>query len=125
MKLLFRALDSFPDQSGRPVWSVVQRDKLSLAWTFCLPRPDTTMAPSEFAEAMAAFLCLPSLICEGRIGETLPGQKRVDKYGDEVVSANLPGGRHKTRHDEIKNRLLQLMKWAGMDVRCEVFGLFA
>ena len=54
----------------------------------------------------------------------LSGRKRVDMYGDEVALANLPGGGHKTKHDEMKNKLVQLMKWAGMDVRlrCEVFG---
>ena len=112
LKLLIRALELYPDQAWRPVRSLRQRDKLSSAWTLCLPRPETTMAPAEFAEAMASFLCLPSLVCVGRVGELLSGRKRVGVYGDKVASATLPGGGHKTRHDE--------MKWAGLDVRCEV-----
>ena len=55
----------------------------------------------------------------------MPGRKRVDVYGDEVTSANLPGNGHKSRHDEMKIALLQKMKWAGMSVRCEVYGLFS
>ena len=55
----------------------------------------------------------------------MPGRKRVDMYGDAVAFANLPGNGHKARHDEMKVALLQKMKWAGMAVRCEVFGLFS
>ena len=49
----------------------------------------------------------------------------MDDYGDKVCAANLNGGGNKTRHDDIKNFLHRLMKWAGMTVQCEVYGLFA
>ena len=125
LKLLTLALEQYPDQSWRPVWSLPQRDKLTSAWTLCLPHPDTTMSPAEFTECMAAHLCLHSIVCVSRLGETLPGRKKVDRYGDMVMSANLPGSGHKTRHDKMKIHLLKLMKWAGMNVQCEVFGLFS
>ena len=104
---------------------VFARDKLSSAWSLCIPGTETTLSPAEFAEVMATFLCLPSPVCKGRVGEQLVGRKKVDAFGDEVVTASLPGGGHKWKHDDMKNKLAQLMRWAKMDVRVEVFGLFA
>ena len=46
-------------------------------------------------------------------------------FGDRVCAATLAGGGHKIRHDETKNTLHRMMKWAGMPAQCEVFGLFA
>jgi hypothetical protein len=125
LKLLTRALEQHPDQGWRPVWSMPEREKLSSVRTLCLPHSDTSMSPAEFAECVARHLCLSSPVCVGRVGEMLAGRKRVDRYGDEVCSANLPGNGHKIKHDEMKLKLLQLMRWAAMAAECEPFGLFS
>ena len=129
LKLLRRALELWPDQGWRPVWSLPQRDKLSSAWCQLLPYPDTAMSPAEFSEVVAAHLCMPSPVCATKLGEALPGRGRqrpvVDQYGDRVCAANLPGNGHKIRHDEMKNELQSKMRWAGMASECEVFGMFA
>ena len=129
LRLLQKALEEHPDQSWRPVWSLPQRDKLSSSWCLLLPFPDFTLSPAEFGEVMAAHLCLASPVCSTKLGAALPGRGRqrpvVDQYGDQVCTATLPGGGHKIRHDETKNTLHRMMKWAGMAVQCEVFGLFA
>ena len=49
----------------------------------------------------------------------------MDKFGDNVVNATLPGDGWRTRHDSMKMKLLQLSRWAGLPVQCEVFNLFS
>ena len=124
-KLLLKGLKEHPDQTWRPVWSLPERDKLSSAWVLCLPSVHLAMSPAEFSQTFSNHLLLPSPVCANRVGEPLPGGKRVDLYGDMVSSATLPGNGHKARHDEMKNFLDGKMRWAGMQVRCEVFGLFS
>ena len=49
----------------------------------------------------------------------------MDKYGDNVVAQALQGDGYRRRHDELKKKLVRLMRWAGIDVQCEVFNLFS
>ena len=125
LKILLKGLKEHPDQTWRPVWSLPERDKLSSAWVLCLPSAHLAMTPSEFSQVFSNHLLLPSPVCANRVGEPLPGGKKVDLYGDMVSSATLPGNGHKAKHDEMKNFLDSKMRWAGMHVRCEVFGLFS
>ena len=123
-KLLNKCLEEYTDQQARPVWAWPQRDKLSSQWLLALPGPGSGLSSAVFAEAFAAHLCLPSPLCEGRVGEKL-GKATVDRYGDTVQAAALPGDGWRTRHDSIKLMLNSLCRWAALPVRCEVFGLFS
>ena len=123
-KVLAKCLKEYHDRLARPAWSWPQRDKLSSQWLLALPAPGSDMSSAVFAEAFASHLCLPSPACEGRVGEKL-GRATVDRYGDSVQAAALPGDGWRTRHDSIKLLLSSLCRWAGLPVRCEVFGLFA
>ena len=123
-KVLAKCLKEYHDRLARPTWSWPQRDKLSSQWLLALPAPGSDMSSAVFAEAFASHLCLPSPACEGRVGEKL-GRATVDRYGDSVQAAALPGDGWRTRHDSIKLLLSSLCRWAGLPVRCEVFGLFA
>ena len=49
----------------------------------------------------------------------------MDRYGDNVVGQALQGDGWRRRHDEIKKKLVNLLRWAGVDVQCEVFNLFS
>lgn len=49
----------------------------------------------------------------------------VDRYGDNVVGQTLQGDGFRKRHDHVKRKILSLLRWAGVDVECEVFNLFA
>ena len=125
--LVKKGLEMHPIQnrSNRPVWSWLQRDKLSAAWLQALPGPETTLTSAEFSEAAAMSLCLPSPACADRIGQVIRGAQVVDLYG-EAVQCNITNGDHyRKRHDAFKMRLFQMCQWAGMDAEVEVFNLFA
>ena len=83
------------------------------------------MSNAEFAEAMAALLCLPSPACADRIGQTVVGQTKVCKYGDSVVNAAMRGDGLRRRHDAIKMCIKNLLQWSNIRAECEVFNVFA
>ena len=113
------------DRTNRPVWSWLQRDKLSAAWLQALPSPDTSLSSGEFSEAAAAVLCLPSPACADRLGQVVTGRKVVDLYGEEVLSTTLTGDHFRKRHDAFKMKLFRLCQWAGLSAEVEVFNLFS
>jgi len=87
------------------------------------------MESELFVEAVAVQLCLPSVVCKGRVGEVVREKggvvSRVDPFGDVVQAAQLPGDGFRRRHDRLKMLITRLCEWAGVGVECEVFGLFA
>ena len=125
-KVLVRSLELHNDQKHRAVWSWPERDKMSAQWLLCLPGHNSTLTSSEFTESISSLLCLPSPACSDpkKLGEKI-GRKRIDKYGDTVISEPVAGDGFRRRHDEIKGKLLSLLKWSGIDVECEVFNLFS
>ena len=123
---LLKALKVHPQQTHRAVWSWPERDKLSAQWLLCLPGHDSTLTSEEFSQAFTALLCLPSPACADpmRLGDDV-GRRVVDRYGDNVVAQALQGDGYRRRHDELKKKLVELLRWAGIDVQCEVFNLFS
>ena len=63
-------------------------------------------------------------MCRDRVGEVI-GNKRVDLYGDKVVTQNLTGGGWTRRHDAVKSELNSCSVWAGVQAVCEPYGLFS
>ena len=126
-KLVKKGLEMHPTQNrtNRPVWSWLQRDKLSAAWLQALPGPETTLTSAEFSEAAAAALCLPSPACAERLGQVIRGAQVVDLFGEAVQCTITTGDHYRKRHDAFKMRLFQMCQWAGMDAEVEVFNLFA
>ena len=49
----------------------------------------------------------------------------MDKFGDKVVAARVAGDGYRTRHDGMKTRLKNLLRWAGLEHTCEVFNDFS
>ena len=94
-KLVKKGLEVHPaqDRTNRPVWSWLQRDKLSAAWLQALPGPDTSLTSAEFSEAAAASLCLPSPACADRLGQVIRGAQVVDLHG-EAVQCTITTGDH-------------------------------
>ena len=125
--LITKSLESHPcqDRTNRPIWSWLQRDKLSSAWLQALPGPDTSMSSAEFSEAAAAALCLPSPACMERLGQVIRGRQVVDVFGETVSSTITTGDHYRKRHDAFKMRLFQLCQWAGLETEVEIFNLFA
>ena len=113
------------DRTNRPVWSWLQRDKLSSAWLQALPGPDSNLTSAEFCEAAAAALCLPSPASVERLGQVVRGRQVVDLYGENVLSTTLAGDHFRKRHDAYKMRIFRMCQWAGLDTEVEVFNLFS
>ena len=123
--LLEKSLDEHRPKRDRPAWAWRQRDKISSSWLLALPGADSTLSNSEFSEAAATNLCLPSPVCSGRVGDTVKGQKKLDMYGDTIQATNLPGDHWRQRHDQIKFVIGRLCIWAGVPCELEVFNLFS
>ena len=92
----------------------MQRDRISCLWILAGPGVDTSLTSAEFSEAAAANLCLPSPPCKERIGEAVRGRVKVDMYGDCVQATKVEGDNWRTRHDQIKQTLYNLCKWANL-----------
>ena len=118
------ALKKHPDQNARPVLVWPQLDKLSSAWLLSLPGPHTGLPTSVFSEAVCSHLCLPSPACRDRVGERV-GRSVVDRFGDAVMAAMLPGDTWRIRHDTVKSEINRLLTWCSLPATCEVFGLFS
>ena len=116
-KLIKKGLEVHPrqDRSNRPVWSWLQRDKLSSAWLQSLPGPDSSLTSAEFSEAAAAALCLPSPACLEKLGQIIRGRQVVDLFGETVQSTITVGDHYRKRHDAFKMRLYQMCQWAGLE----------
>ena len=125
--LIKKGLQNHPkqDRTNRPVWSWLQRDKLSSAWLQALPGPDTSLTSAEFSEAAAAALCIPSPACGEKLGQVIRGRQVVDLFGETVQSTITTGDHYRKRHDAYKMRLFQMCQWAGLEAEVEVFNLFA
>ena len=121
--VLEKALENYEDPNARTVMSWKQRDKLSSAFLLDIPGPHSSLSSPIFCEAVAAMLCVPSLVCRDRVGEVV-GRSRVDPYGDKIVSQNLTGGGWTRRHDAVKSELNSCCVWAGLQAVCEPYGLF-
>ena len=124
-KVLVKALDLVRPKSTRAAWAWRQRDKVSSAWLLAIPGPDTTLTSAEFREAAATNLCLPSPACAGRVGETVKGQKKIDKYGDNIQATPLCGDHWRRRHDLLVQFVDRSCMWAGVPAEREVFNLFS
>ena len=124
-RLLLRALEMHPNREARAAWSWPSRDKHAAVWLLCHPGPNNGFSSEQFSEAFASMLCQPSPACQDRIGDQVPGRRRVDKWGDEVVNAVMRGDGFRIRHDAVKLELRRLLRWAGIPVICEVFNQFS
>ena len=123
--LLNKALQLYPDQEARPVWSWPELDKCSSQYLACLPGSETSFTSAEFCEAVAAHLSVPSPACSTRLGEKVKGRQVVDSFGDTVISAQMCGDGWRTRHTMMEKLIVKKCRWAGVPVQCEVFNLFA
>ena len=120
-KMLSRGLSLYHNQEARLCLSWPDRDMQTTAWLLTI----TGLTGSEFSEAAANQLCLPSPACASRLGEKVRGAKKVDLFGDNVRAANLKGDGFRSRHDLIKNFLFRRLRAVGVPTECEVFNLFA
>ena len=125
VQILDKALSLHLPKKTRPAWAWRQRDKLSSSWLLALPGSESHLNNTEFSEAAASSLCLPSPACLERLGEVIRNNKKVDQYGDNVQACPLPGDHWRKRHDLIKNSIYRLCQWAGLPCEVEVFNLFS
>ena len=122
---LTKALEDYPDQSARPVWVHPQLDKLSQGWILSLPGHNGFSQP-ELTETVARFLCMPSPVCQAKLGQPLNQHGlSVDPFGDNILSVtNIPGDHCRARHDSIKMVLNSFCLTSNIRAECEVYGEF-
>ena len=123
-RLMDEGLLHIPNKEARAVWSWPEADKLSSQWLLVLPGYANTLTSAEFAECAAALLRIPSPACASLLGVQV-GRRAVDLYCDAVMAEAVSGDGWRKRHDQVKMRLLGLLRWAGIEVDCEVFNLFS
>ena len=127
--LRFKALDSeiralAPTDMRLHAWANL--DSFSTVWVTCWPQPECYLTNSEFLEVTARYLGLPSPMCEVLAGAPIVGSRQtLDRYGCNLASLPLPGDGWRQQHDNIKWRVIEDAKDAGVPVRPEVYGLFA
>ena len=102
---LTRALELHHDRQARPALMWPQLDKLSNSWLLALPGPQSGLSGPVFSEGMCSLLCIPSPACRDRVGESVGRGTVVDRFGDRVMSAPLPGDTWRAKHDEIKSAI--------------------
>ena len=102
---------------------MLQRDKLTTAWLLSHPTAHCSLSTPIFQEGLAMVLALPSPACKDRVGEIL-GDKRVDRWGDEVRCATLAGTTFTPRHDWTKMEVMRMLGWSQIPASCEVKNLF-
>ena len=112
-------------KSTRAAWAWGQRDKVSSAWLLACPGTDTKLTSSEFGEAAAASLCLPSPACAARVGEIIKGRVRIDPFGDNLQATCLQGDHWRRRHNCLVQFVHRACMWAGVPAEMEVFNLFS
>ena len=123
-KTISKRLEEFVDRDARPVWALMQTDKLSTAWLLVLPGADSTLSAAEFTQCVQNMLFIPSKAVEHVVGLTV-GNRKIDEYGDILTSAVMVGDGWRKRHDTMKNRMARMLKWANITHDIEVFGMFA
>ena len=123
--VLTRALETHPDRGARPIFAFPQFDKLSQAWILATTSPATYLPAQIFRERMAAQFCLPSPVCEGKVGQTVGANGAVvDRFGDSVLCATLPFDTWRHKHDDAKLSLVERAHHAHIQCDAEIFGLF-
>ena len=123
-KALDKAMEEFPDQSVRPALVRRNTDKLSFSFLLAKPGPYTGIEAVYFSEQLLALLAVPSVLCRGRVGQKV-GRMKVDKWGDNILNATLPGNHFIRGHNTMKNTLNSLFRYCGLLSEVEPYGVFA
>ena len=123
-KALNMYMTDFPDQGARPVLVRKNTDKTSTAFLLSRPGPHTGIRSIYLSEQLLALLAVPSVLCRGREGERV-GTLKVDKWGDSVLNATVPGNAFIRGHNNMKNTLKSLFSYCGILAEVEPYGVFA
>ena len=120
---LKKYLEEYQDQSARPVLVRKNTNKTSTAFLLARPGPHNGIHGVYFSEQLLALLAVPSVLCRGREGERV-GKLKVDKWGDNILNCNVPGGHFTRGHNIMKNTLNSLFKYCGLMSEVEPYGVF-
>ena len=130
-QLLTKALVAHTNREARPVTAFpnIADDKCAGRWLLATPGPSLGMSTPVFREALSSHLCLPSpAIRDGRWEGKQIGKRGevVDKFGDAVMNCNqVCGDTWRRRHDSNKQHVVHEAIVSGVQVDCEVYGLFS
>ena len=130
-KLLDKAISVHHDRDARPVtvFPNVAEDKCAGRWLLTSGGRDLGLSSAVFKEALSSHLCLPSPAIQGGgwVGKAVGTRGAIiDKFGDAVMSCGeICGDTWRRRHDGVKQAVVQESLLSGVQVDCEVYGLFA
>ena len=130
-KLLGKALSTHQDRDARPVtvFPNVSEDKCAGRWLLSSGGRDLGLSAAVFREALSSHLCLssPAIRDGGWEGKAVGTRGAViDRFGDAVMGCSeICGDTWRRRHDGVKQAVVQESLLSGVQVDCEVFGLFS
>ena len=116
---------------GMPVtvFQNVAEDKCAGRWLLTSGGQDLGLSAAVFQEALSSHLCLPSpAIRDGGWLGKADGTRGavIDMFSDALMSCSeICGDTWRRRHDAVKQAVVQESLLSGVQVDCEVYGLFA
>ena len=72
---------------------VLERDKMSLLWFLCTPRPKTRVSMQEFLKGLQSHLMIPSTVAKSMVGMTRPRRIKGDKHAHQCTNEFFSAGR--------------------------------
>ena len=120
---LDKALKEFPDKTSRMVMVRKNADKLSFCFLLDRPGPHSGIASIHFSERILTLLAVPSVLCRGKVGQRV-GKLKVDKWGDSVLNATIPGPHTISGHNLLKDTMNSLFRYCGILSEVEPYGVF-
>ena len=118
-----------PTRVPQTVQAFLSCDRLSQQFV-CVPATASLRISNDaYLECWSVYMGTPSPACIPWVGTRFASVRGknylLDEHGNNLVSANLPGGGWRTRHDHVKWTIAALAKWAGLELSCEVLNLFS
>ena len=116
---------------GMPVtvFQNVAEDKCAGRWLLTSGGQDLGLSAAVFQEALSSHLCLPSpAIRDGGWLGKADGTRGavIDMFSDALMSCSeVCGDTWRRWHDAVKQAVVQESLLSGVQVDCEVYGLFA
>jgi hypothetical protein len=121
-------MQALPNADMRKIafFSIVTSHTARMLMTAHPDPTDFVFRADEWWELMTRYWGLKSFMLKDFVGERINGlaSRVCDEYGFELFGKGLPGNAVVNRHDYIKWALVIAMQAMGVDINCEVLGLF-
>ena len=120
---LDKAMKECRDKTARMVMVRKNADKMSFSFLLGRPGPHSGIASVHFSERILTLLAVPSVLCRGKVGQRV-GKLKVDKWGDAILNAAIPGPHTIAAHNLLKDTLNSLFRYCGILSEVEPYNVF-